>query len=183
LLAFLVSSTDGRDVFAPARYLEGDLASNLAAGLLAIASVGSLLCAILVVLPRNISRSTSLFWGAWPLHRPSLLQAVKASDANYLFNQYLENADILSLIARRKYRFVSLSFKTLVVTLLAYVWFWRRNRRRAVRRDQYLRAGPAALLVKVSNSSGGWPLRDVGRHSLATKAAKPSTLIPVTWRG
>ncbi|HEV7435658.1 MAG TPA: hypothetical protein VGO22_12415, partial [Pseudorhizobium sp.] len=50
LLAFLVSSSDGRDVFAPARYLEGDLASNLAAGLLALASVGSLLCAILVVL-------------------------------------------------------------------------------------------------------------------------------------
>ncbi|MCF6368495.1 Pycsar system effector family protein [Rhizobium halophilum] len=121
LLAFLVSSSDGREVFALARYLEGDLASNLAAGLLALASVGSLLCAILVVLPRNIARSTSLFWGAWPLHRPSLLQAVKASDANYLFNQYLENADILSLIARRKYRFVSLSFKTLVVTLLAYV--------------------------------------------------------------
>lgn len=39
----------------------------------------------------------------------------------YLFDQYLENADILSLIARRKYRFVSLSFRSLLVTLIAYV--------------------------------------------------------------
>ncbi|MBB6179344.1 Pycsar system effector family protein [Pseudorhizobium flavum] len=121
LLAFLVTSSDGREVFSMGRYLESDVASNLAAALLAVASVTSLLCAVLVVLPRNVPRSTSLFWGTWPQHRPLLVQAVRASDSNYLFNQYLENADILSLIARRKYWFVSLSFKSLVVTLIAYV--------------------------------------------------------------
>lgn len=121
LLAFLVSSSDGREVFTMGRYLEGLSLSAVASAFLAISSVSSLLCAILVVLPRNVPQSTSLFWGTWPHHRPLLVQAVKASDANYLFNQYLENADILSLIARRKYRFVSLAFKSLVVTLAAYV--------------------------------------------------------------
>lgn len=121
LLAFLVTSTDGRDVFKPDKYLSGDLSWIVPSGLLAVASVASLLCAIMVVLPRKVSRSTTLFWGSWPHHRPTLLQAAKALDSNYLFNQYLDNADILSLIARQKYRFVSLSFKGLVVTLAAYV--------------------------------------------------------------
>jgi Family of unknown function (DUF5706) len=121
LIAFFVSSGEGRDVFAASRYLYGTFFMKVSSGMLAAASMSAMLCAIMVVLPRNMGRSTTLFWGAWPHHRSILLNAVKASDANYLFNQYLENADILSLIARRKYRFVSLSFKSLVVTLISYV--------------------------------------------------------------
>lgn len=121
MLAFLVTSSEGREVFTWNRYQQDDILSILTSGTLALSSVASILCAILVVLPRNIPRSTSLFWGAWPKHRPLLLSAALRSDPSYLFSQYLENADILSLIARKKYRFVSYAFRGLVVTVLSYV--------------------------------------------------------------
>ncbi|MCO5731453.1 Pycsar system effector family protein [Rhizobium sp. SSA_523] len=121
LIAFIVSSSDGRDVFSPGRYLTGTIFMNISSALLAGSSLAALICAIMVVLPRSMGRSTTLFWGSWPRHRPLLLKAVKASDSNYLFNQYLENADILSDIARRKYKFVSISFKCLFLTLISYV--------------------------------------------------------------
>jgi hypothetical protein len=88
---------------------------------LACASVFSIICAILVVLPRNIPRSTSLFWGTWQHHRPLFERAAANRDVSYLFNEYLDNADILSLIARRKYKCVSFAFRGLVLTVLAYV--------------------------------------------------------------
>ncbi len=88
---------------------------------LAIGSVLSILCAILVVLPRRINKSTSLFWGTWPQHRPFFEDAAQRSDVGYLFREYLDNADVLSLIASQKYRFVSYAFKGLMFTVLAYV--------------------------------------------------------------
>jgi hypothetical protein len=121
MLAFLISSSEGRNVFTLNRYMEGDIAAIAVSAALAVASVFSILSAILVVLPRSIPRSTSLFWGAWPKHRLLLLEAARRADASYLFNQYLENADILSLIARKKYRFVSFAFRGLVVTVVSYV--------------------------------------------------------------
>jgi hypothetical protein len=121
MLAFLVSSAEGRSVFDWNRYAQGDVAEVLLRGTLACTSVFSIICAILAVLPRNIPRSTSLFWGSWPQHRPLFEQAAAARDVSYLFNQYLDNADILSLISRRKYKCVTYAFRGLVFTVLAYV--------------------------------------------------------------
>jgi magnesium-transporting ATPase (P-type) len=121
MLAFLVSSAEGRSVFNWSRYTQGDKLEILLSATLACASVVSILCAILVVLPRSVARSTSLFWGTWMHHRPIFEGAAKRSDVSYLFDQYLENADILSLIARRKYKCVSYAFRGLVFTVLAYV--------------------------------------------------------------
>jgi len=121
MLAFLISSAEGRGVFTFARYTEGSWLVIIVSGALAITSVSSIISAIMVVLPRHIDKSTSLFWGTWPQHRPIFEQAARHSDVSYLFNQYLDNADVLSLIARQKYRFVAYAFRGLVFTVLAYV--------------------------------------------------------------
>jgi hypothetical protein len=121
MLAFLVSSSEGKAVFSWTRYSEGPWIPVLISGILALASVLSILCAILVVLPRHIDKSTSLFWGTWPKHRPIFELAAQRSDVSYLFHEYLDNADVLSLIARQKYKFVSYAFRGLVFTVIAYV--------------------------------------------------------------
>ncbi|MGO6684013.1 hypothetical protein AB9E03_33760, partial [Rhizobium leguminosarum] len=54
MLAFLVSSSEVRDVFSLTRYTGGTTGSMLFSGLLAAASVFSILSAILVVLPRRL---------------------------------------------------------------------------------------------------------------------------------
>ncbi|MBB4289687.1 hypothetical protein GGE16_001727 [Rhizobium leguminosarum] len=121
MLAFLVSSSEVRAVFNPARYIGGTPGGMLFSGLLAAASVFSILSAILVVLPRRLDSSTSLFWGAWPGHRDMFFEAALRRDERYLFDQYLENANILSTIARNKYRCVTFAFRGLMVSVIAYV--------------------------------------------------------------
>lgn len=121
MLAFLISSAEGRGVFTFARYTEGSWAMAILSGGLAIASVASILSAILVVLPRRAEKTTSLFWGTWPQHRQIFEHAAQKSDVSYLFHEYLDNADVLSLIARQKYRCVSYAFRGLVFTVIAYI--------------------------------------------------------------
>ncbi|RFB91540.1 hypothetical protein B5K08_14580 [Rhizobium leguminosarum bv. trifolii] len=121
MLAFLVSSSEVRAVFNPARYIAGTSGNMLFSGLLAAASVFSILSAILVVLPRRLDSSTSLFWGAWHNHRDLFFDAALRRDERYLFDQYLENANILSAIARSKYRCVTFAFRGLMVSVIAYV--------------------------------------------------------------
>jgi hypothetical protein len=122
MLAFLVSSSEGRGVFTLTRYASGNIPAIVMSALLACASVFTIICAISVVLPRKGAKTSSLFWGAWPKHRPEFLQAARHNDPDYLFNEYVSNVDTLSEIARGKYRFAGLAFRGLVVTVLAYVF-------------------------------------------------------------
>ncbi|WP_434710325.1 DUF5706 domain-containing protein [Rhizobium sp. YTUHZ045] len=112
MLAFLVSSSEVRAVFSLGRYTGGTPGSILFSGLLS---------AILVVLPRRLGTSTSLFWGAWPKHRDMFFEAAVRRDERYLFDQYFENANILSAIACNKYRCVTFAFRGLMVSVIAYV--------------------------------------------------------------
>lgn len=121
MLAFLVTSNEGREVFTWARYADGTPQGILFSGMLAIASIFSIVSAILVVLPRHLNTSTTLFWGTWPQHKDMFCSAAARRDERYLFDQYLENADILSTIARGKYRCVTYAFRGLMVTVIAYV--------------------------------------------------------------
>ncbi|SFB59658.1 hypothetical protein SAMN03159496_05573 [Rhizobium sp. NFR07] len=121
MLAFLVSSAEGRGVFNWARYTHGNWIEIFFSAMLAVASVFSILFAIRVVLPRQIDKSTSLFWGKWTHHRSLFETAAQRSDVSYLFHQYLDNADVLALIAGQKYKCVSLAFRGLVFTVVAYV--------------------------------------------------------------
>ena len=121
MLAFLVTSSEGRDVFTWSRYAHGTPQGIVFSGALAVASIVSMLAAILVVLPRQVNSSTSLFWGTWPKHRGHFREAAMKRDKGYLFEQYVENADILATIARGKYRCVSYAFRALMVTVVAYI--------------------------------------------------------------
>ncbi|WP_337268318.1 Pycsar system effector family protein [Oryzifoliimicrobium ureilyticus] len=121
MLAFLVSSSEGRAVFTVNRYLGATAQGMVLSAILATASILCILAAILVVLPRHVSKSTSLFWGAWPKLRQGFLDAAYNADRDYLFSQYVDNADILSGIARSKYRCVVFAFRALMVTVVSYV--------------------------------------------------------------
>ena len=121
MLAFLVSSAEGRSVFRLDRYQSGEVLRMLLSGLMAAAVVTTLVCAILVVLPRVRTTATSLFWGVWDIERKKLLDAREALDADYLFREYLDNATNLSLIARQKYQFVRFAFRGLLIAVMSYV--------------------------------------------------------------
>lgn len=121
MLAFLVTSAEGRGVFKLQRYLSGDLVLALLSGLLGLAVLTSLIAAILVVLPRHRDVSTSLYWGGWPNNREAFIAANRGNDPAYLFDQYLGNVDNLAAINRSKYRFVAIAFRGLMVTVVSYV--------------------------------------------------------------
>ena len=120
MIAFMISSADGRGVFSFARYASGEPLVVAVSALLAIAFIVCLGSAILVVLPRKLPTSTSLFWGAWSKHRQALIEAHDSGDGEYLFREYLGNADNLAVIAMAKYRFVGLSFRALLVAVVMY---------------------------------------------------------------
>ncbi|HEV7254694.1 MAG TPA: Pycsar system effector family protein, partial [Mesorhizobium sp.] len=120
MVAFLVTSAEGRDVFRIERYLTGDFMSGLLSGVLALGVLFTLIFAILVVLPRHRATGTSLYWGGWPQNRALLLAAREHGDPEWVFQEYLGNVDNLSAINRAKYRYVSWSFRGLLVTVVAY---------------------------------------------------------------
>jgi hypothetical protein len=121
MLAFLATSSEDKTAFAVARHSGSINLATVISVSFTLASALSFVSAILVVLPRHVSRSTSLFWGCWMHHKDSLRQAAIDDDQSYLFNQYVDNADVLALIAARKYRLVRLAFRALLFAALCYV--------------------------------------------------------------
>lgn len=122
MLAFMISSAEGRGVFSIRRYTEGSFIQVGTSAILAVAVVVSLVSAIMVVLPRHLRTApTSLYWGAWQAKRPHFLEACEAENPDYIRDEYLGNLDNLAEIARAKYRFVGVAFRGLLVTVLAYV--------------------------------------------------------------
>ncbi|MEP9373587.1 Pycsar system effector family protein [Mesorhizobium sp. KR1-2] len=120
MIAFIITSTEGRAAFQWQRYIDADFPIAIFSACMALAAIFSLIAAIIVVLPRRVGRSTSLFWGGWDANRTALLAASERNDMEFLFNEYLGNVDNLSLIAKAKYRFVSLAFRGLIAMVLAY---------------------------------------------------------------
>ncbi len=121
MLAFLVTSSEVRNVFTLERYYDRTIWENTLSAILGLTSTFSMLSAVMVILPRHLTTSTSLFWGTWSKHRPLLENAAEHGNLRYLFDEYLKNADILAQIARQKYRFVSYAFRGLIATVLAYI--------------------------------------------------------------
>jgi hypothetical protein len=121
MIAFTITSSEGRAAFQWQRYLDAQFPLVLFSACMAVAATFSLIAAILVVLPRRVGRSTSLFWGGWEANRVELLAAGERNDMDFLFREYLGNIDNLSLIAKAKYRFVSLAFRGLIAMVLSYV--------------------------------------------------------------
>lgn len=121
MLAFLATSTEGRAVFTLENYAHGANIATLISIIFGGSAIFSVISAILVVLPRHLPKSTSLFWGTWPQQREAFRRAAMANDKSYLFDQYLENADVLALLAKGKYRCVTFAFRGLLVMVVVYV--------------------------------------------------------------
>lgn len=122
LLAFIVTSPDGRAAYSLKRYLSGDPVLTLLSAMLAISLLVAILSAIMVVMPRSrAATGTSLYWGTWRVNRERFTAARAHGDGDYLFDEYLGNVENLSLINRDKYRFVSYAMRGLIAAVIAYV--------------------------------------------------------------
>lgn len=120
MLAFLVTSADGRSVFSLHRYLADPWVPAIVSAVMAIAVMTTLISAIMVVLPRSAANGTSLYWGSWPAKRADFIEADRIGDPEFLTREYLGNVDNLSAIARGKFLFVNVAFRGLLVAVLAY---------------------------------------------------------------
>jgi hypothetical protein len=121
MMALLVTSKDVKAAFTAVHYINGDVVTIIASACLAMSSTLTMLFAVFAVAPRHIPRSTSLFWGNWTSQREDFRRAAQERDVGYLFDQYLANADVLSAIARTKFRFVKFAFLGMMATVLSYV--------------------------------------------------------------
>ncbi|WP_353643558.1 Pycsar system effector family protein [Mesorhizobium sp. WSM2239] len=121
MLAFLITSSEGRASFKWQRYVDAEFPLVIFSGGMALAASCALVAAILVVLPRRGVGSTSLFWGGWAAHRAEVIEAGSRNDPDFIFREYLANIDSLSLIARVKYRYVTIAFRSLIFMVLAYL--------------------------------------------------------------
>lgn len=121
MLAFLVSSVEGRGAFSFHRYTNGAWIEIACSAILALAVSICVVSAILVVVPRSRATGTSLYWAAWQQNRQRLVEAVRHGDPDYLIEEYLGNVDNLARIVSSKYRLVGVAFRSLLAAILAYV--------------------------------------------------------------
>ena len=121
LIAILIWSSDMRQVFfwvnTPPTWSLRWIFSALFAGSLIFA----LICAALVILPREESGGVSLYWGAWPQAGNRLMRADGTTDRSLVIDEYKSNISCLAAICRRKYRFVRLAFRGLIATILCHI--------------------------------------------------------------
>ncbi|MCZ0962626.1 Pycsar system effector family protein [Paracoccus benzoatiresistens] len=121
MVAFLLASAEGRDIFSLATYRDAAPAHAVITGIMALAVLLTLFSALGVVMPRKLAKGTSLFWGAWPEGGRRLLSARQHGDRAFLFDEYARNVENLATLARRKFRLVGLAFRGLMVWLACYV--------------------------------------------------------------
>jgi len=121
MIAFLISSAEGKQVFSLARYQSGEPVAIILSGFMALSVLVSVIAAILVVRPRHEKTSTSLYWAGWSASRKKVAAAHEAKDEAFLFDEYLANADTLAVIARAKYRYVWVAFRGLMASIIGYV--------------------------------------------------------------
>ncbi|MBA3448242.1 MAG: hypothetical protein H0T56_11665 [Pseudaminobacter sp.] len=121
MLAFLITSSEGRSTFQWQSYVDARVLLAIFSATMAVAASITLVAAILVVLPRRGIGSTSLFWGGWEDHRGQVVDASDRDDPDFIFQEYLANIDSLSAIAKAKYRYVTISFRGLIVMVMAYL--------------------------------------------------------------
>lgn len=121
MVAFLLASAEGRDIFSLQSYRTASLPQAVVGGVMAGAVLFTLFSALAVVLPRRLAGGTSLFWGAWPEHGQRLMAARRAGDPSFLFDEYAGNVQNLATIARRKFRLVGMAFRGLMAWLACYI--------------------------------------------------------------
>lgn len=121
MVAFLLASAEGRDIFSIAAYQNAMTLEAAIRAAMAVAVLFTLFSALGVVLPRRLAKGTSLFWGAWPEQGYRVLSAREKGDTTFLFDEYARNVENLATLARRKFRLVGIAFRGLMVWLACYV--------------------------------------------------------------
>ncbi|MGA1803706.1 Pycsar system effector family protein [Rhizobium sp. HT1-10] len=121
MLAFLATTTDRNAAISIGQFTRSLNVGAVEEVCFALASIVAFVGAIMVVIPRHIPKSTSLYWRGWKQHREILRGAAQTGDRGYLFDQYIENADVLALIAGKKSWWVGVAFRGLLVAALSYV--------------------------------------------------------------
>ena len=121
LFVLLIWSSDMRQVFFWVNVDKG-LSARWVLSLLQVLSLAvALVCAILVLLPRDAHGGVALYWNAWPHARDVVAKAMQADDKNFLVEQYLSNSTTLATICRNKYRMVAWAFQGLIAALACHV--------------------------------------------------------------
>ena len=121
MLALLIWSKEFHGVFTAERYATGSPALIAVSVVAAVSLVVALLAAMMVVLPRRRPGGSTLFWGRWEQDSPALFDAARRDDRDFIADEYRRNIDQLAAICRSKYRYTGLSFRSLIVSVLAYV--------------------------------------------------------------
>ena len=121
MVAFLLASAEGRDIFSLAAYRTATPLQAAVTAVMAGAVLLTLFSALGVVLPRKLAKGTSLFWGAWPDQGHRMLSARENRDTSFLFDEYARNVENLATLAKRKFRLVGIAFRGLMVWLGCYV--------------------------------------------------------------
>src|SRR3546814_7605947 len=73
----------------------------------------AIVCAALVLLPRNRKAGVSLYWRAWPEAGDRLTQAILVDDKDFIAAEYEETARLLAAICHKKYFYVAIPFRGL----------------------------------------------------------------------
>ncbi|MDF3072783.1 MAG: hypothetical protein K0S54_450 [Alphaproteobacteria bacterium] len=121
LFVLLIWSSDMRQVFFWVNVDKG-LSVRWVMSLGQVLALGvALVCAILVLLPRDAHGGVALYWNAWPQAREVVAKAMQADDRDFLVEQYLANVVSLATICRKKYRMVALAFQGLIAALAFHV--------------------------------------------------------------
>jgi hypothetical protein len=121
MFVLLIWSSDMRQVFFWVNVDKG-LSARWVLSLFQVLALGvALVCAILVLLPRDAHGGVALYWNAWPQAREVVAKAMQADDRDFLVEQYLANVVSLATICRKKYRMVALAFQGLIAALVCHV--------------------------------------------------------------
>lgn len=121
LFVLLIWSSDMRQVFFWVNIDKGISLRWVLSLIQVIALAVALVCAVLVLLPRDAHGGVALYWNAWPGAREALTVAMQSDDKDFVTEQYLVNIASLATICRKKYFMVGLAFRGLIGALVCHV--------------------------------------------------------------
>jgi hypothetical protein len=87
----------------------------------AAAATYSIVCTLLVFLPRTTSEASSFYWGSWAKTGLEMKQLQRDDIDDFVLLEYLKDVKNLSRICQAKYRFVNRAFRGTAATILCFV--------------------------------------------------------------
>lgn len=121
LIALLVWSADMRKIFFWMNRADALTLKWVLSLVLVLALSFALICAVLVLVPRNRAGGVALYWAAWPSAGEKLARAAQANDLQFIVTEYTVNLEHLADICRRKYRCVGFAFRGFIIALICHL--------------------------------------------------------------